>query len=83
MRTIFTAVVPLPELSQSISGLWAARICADHFEDVLIIDPEAWLATEEGRTSVYDSKGELIESGPRHERARVQQYKSLHGQILS
>ncbi|KAK0466727.1 uncharacterized protein EV420DRAFT_644298 [Desarmillaria tabescens] len=27
----------------SIAGLTAARVCHDHFEDVVIIEPEAWL----------------------------------------
>ncbi|KIJ23543.1 hypothetical protein M422DRAFT_127460, partial [Sphaerobolus stellatus SS14] len=27
----------------SISGLLTARICSDHFEKVLIVEPEDWL----------------------------------------
>jgi hypothetical protein len=51
--------------SSSIAGLWTARVCADHFSRVVVVDPEVW---EEGT-------GE-----PRkHKRARVPQYTSLHG----
>ncbi|KAH8116326.1 hypothetical protein DFH11DRAFT_1506179 [Phellopilus nigrolimitatus] len=62
----------------SIAGLFTARICADHFEDVLIIEPEAWLETKEGRTAVYDEKGAYIESRREHKRTRVEQYLRLH-----
>ncbi|KAF8919248.1 hypothetical protein CPB85DRAFT_1249086 [Mucidula mucida] len=33
----------------SIAGLLTAQICAAHFERVLIVEPEAWLATDAGR----------------------------------
>ncbi|KAJ7939614.1 hypothetical protein B0H13DRAFT_2300302 [Mycena leptocephala] len=33
----------------SIAGLLTARVCHDHFERVLIVEAEAWVASEEGR----------------------------------
>ncbi|KAG6827587.1 hypothetical protein H0H92_011210 [Tricholoma furcatifolium] len=32
-----------------IAGLVAARICSDHFERVIIVEPEAWLSAAQGR----------------------------------
>ncbi|KIJ26171.1 hypothetical protein M422DRAFT_130720, partial [Sphaerobolus stellatus SS14] len=32
----------------SISGLLAARICSDHFDNVVIVEPEDWLLSESG-----------------------------------
>ena len=64
----------------SISGLWAARICADHFENVAIIEPEAWLDTDEGTSPIYDGNGVYIESRKKKTRARVEQYTAAHGQ---
>lgn len=69
-------------LSYSIAGLWAARICADHFEKVIIVEPEAWLDTDEGRTPVYDSNGDYIESSRVHARTRVEQYTAAHSMPL-
>ena len=57
---------------------FAEVVCADHFEDVLIIEPEAWLATEEGQTPFFNEKGEKLESWRVHERGRVAQYTALH-----
>lgn len=65
-------------LSYSIAGLWTARVCADHFEDVLIIEPEEWLGTEEGSRAIYDANG-LKKAGEVHDRTRVPQYNMLHG----
>ena len=63
----------------SIAGLWAARICADHFEEVIIVEPEEWLGTEEGATPVYDKNGDYIDSRRVHARTRVEQYGASHG----
>ncbi|PFH53243.1 hypothetical protein AMATHDRAFT_1318 [Amanita thiersii Skay4041] len=30
----------------SLAGLTAARVCHDHFENVIIVEPEAWLSTQ-------------------------------------
>ena len=69
----------------SIAGLWAARVCADHFEDVLIVEPETWLAEEVGRTPRYSySTGEekARSSEPEKRRSRVMQYRSTHCVLL-
>jgi hypothetical protein len=57
--------------SHSIAGLWAARVCADHFSKVIIVDPEAWLVTEEGMRDRHRQQGS-------RKRSRVPQYTSLH-----
>ncbi|KIY64982.1 hypothetical protein CYLTODRAFT_424747 [Cylindrobasidium torrendii FP15055 ss-10] len=52
-----------------MGGLLAARVCSDHFERVVIIEPESWLLTEDAQRKDswnQDSK-----------RARVMQYKSF------
>ncbi|KAF5358627.1 hypothetical protein D9758_007741 [Tetrapyrgos nigripes] len=57
----------------SIAGLLAARVCHDHFERVIIVEPEAWLTTEDGvkvKSWTQDNK-----------RARVMQYTSVHGNL--
>ncbi|KAJ7210452.1 hypothetical protein GGX14DRAFT_625636, partial [Mycena pura] len=54
----------------SIAGLLAARICHEHFERVVIVEPEAWVASEEGRKV----DGWILTS----QRSRVMQYTSLH-----
>ncbi|KAK0466734.1 uncharacterized protein EV420DRAFT_1505023 [Desarmillaria tabescens] len=33
----------------SVGGLLAARVCHDHFEDVVIVEPESWLNSEDAR----------------------------------
>ncbi|KAJ6551259.1 hypothetical protein B0H19DRAFT_951110 [Mycena capillaripes] len=54
----------------SIAGLLTARVCHDHFERVLIIEAEAWVASEEGRK--IDGWNQKLP------RSRVMQYSSLH-----
>ncbi|KAJ6560732.1 hypothetical protein B0H10DRAFT_2118816 [Mycena sp. CBHHK59/15] len=54
----------------SIAGLLTARVCHDHFERVLIVESEAWLASEEGRK--IDGWNQKIQ------RSRIVQYTSLH-----
>ena len=61
-----------------MAGLWAARVLSDQYEDVLIIEPEAWLATEEGRSNIYDENGIEIEGRRNHSRTRVFQYNTTH-----
>lgn len=63
----------------SMAGLWTARAAADHFEDVLVIEPEAWVGSELGKTNPYNTEGERIqETTP--PRTRVMQYSnSVHG----
>ncbi|THU97261.1 hypothetical protein K435DRAFT_69481 [Dendrothele bispora CBS 962.96] len=57
----------------SLAGLLAARVCHDHFERVIIVEPEAWLSTEDG-VQVESWK-------QKQKRARVVQYTSLHGNL--
>lgn len=63
----------------SIAGLWAARIAADHFEEVLVVEPEHWVGTDLGTSNVYNAEGErIVEEKP--VRTRVMQYdNSVHG----
>ncbi|KAL5526456.1 hypothetical protein ACEPAF_8179 [Sanghuangporus sanghuang] len=62
----------------SIAGLWSALVAADHFENVLIIEPEAWVFTEEGKSNTYDRNGVYIEDSREHARSRVAQYNAHH-----
>ncbi|PAV19108.1 hypothetical protein PNOK_0595200 [Pyrrhoderma noxium] len=62
----------------SFSGLWTARFLTDHFEDVLIVEAEAWLGTPEGQTPKYDSSGAIIDSGNIHPRTRAYQNHCTH-----
>ena len=63
----------------SIAGLWSALAAADHFEDVLIVEPEAWVGTDLGMSNSHDAAGERIrEKAPL--RTRVMQYtNTFHG----
>lgn len=33
----------------SLGGLLCARVCSDYFEKVLIVEPEAWLTSDDGK----------------------------------
>ncbi|EGN96339.1 hypothetical protein SERLA73DRAFT_170728 [Serpula lacrymans var. lacrymans S7.3] len=56
----------------SIAGLLAARICHNHFERVVIVETEPWLADNEARaTQAWTQK---------RYRTRVLQYRSLQAQ---
>ncbi|KAJ7592219.1 hypothetical protein C8J56DRAFT_1003295 [Mycena floridula] len=57
----------------SVVGLMAARVCHDHFESVLIIEPEAWLRAEDAR--VVDSRTQ------KNSRSRIMQYDAIHGRF--
>ena len=35
--------------NDSIAGLLAAQVCSRHFEHVIIVEPEAWLVTEDAK----------------------------------
>ncbi|KAF8806733.1 hypothetical protein BYT27DRAFT_7256738 [Phlegmacium glaucopus] len=57
----------------SISGLITARVCHDHFERVLIVEPEAWLFTDDAMpTQAWTQK---------NTRTRVKQYRSAQAPI--
>ncbi|KAK0188450.1 hypothetical protein F5146DRAFT_1225237 [Armillaria mellea] len=54
----------------SIGGLIAARVCHDHFDDVLIVEPEAWLNSPDAmRVDPWNQECK---------RSRIVQYNSLH-----
>lgn len=55
----------------SIAGLFAARVCANHFEKVLIVEPEEWVAV--GKKGLEDHRGSY---SPK--RSRVAQYTAYH-----
>ncbi|KAF9021116.1 hypothetical protein BDZ89DRAFT_1019753 [Hymenopellis radicata] len=54
----------------SIGGLLTARVCHDHFERVIVVEPEAWLSTEEGRTTESWTQTQV--------RSRLIQYHACH-----
>ncbi|KAK0466769.1 uncharacterized protein EV420DRAFT_1474205 [Desarmillaria tabescens] len=54
----------------SIGGLLAARICHDHFDKVVIVEPEAWMNSEDAiRVDAWNQESK---------RSRIMQYESLH-----
>lgn len=53
---------------RSLAGLFAARVLADHYQHVLIVEPEEWVTTEEGLQHDHSKK-----------RTRVPQYAYMHG----
>lgn len=62
----------------SIAGLWSALVAADHFEDVLIIEPEAWLS-DVGKCNQYNAEGlPILEEGA-PKRTRVAHSDVCHG----
>jgi hypothetical protein len=61
------------KLFPSIAGLAAARVCHSHFDKVVIVEPEAWLATAEA----WD-----VDAQKQNARSRLMQYKSFHGMYL-
>ncbi|KIY64761.1 hypothetical protein CYLTODRAFT_424950 [Cylindrobasidium torrendii FP15055 ss-10] len=58
----------------SLSGLFTARICADHFDKVIVVETEDWLSQEDGVTS------QRWQDAPA--RARVIQWKSAHAWLV-
>ncbi|KIJ68613.1 hypothetical protein HYDPIDRAFT_81894 [Hydnomerulius pinastri MD-312] len=55
----------------SIGGIIAARICHDHFDEVLVVEAEEWVAGEDGCNPHAWTQT--------HRRTRVMQYNSLQG----
>lgn len=64
----------------SIAGLWSALVAADHFEDVLIIEPEAWLPSI-GKSNQYDAEGLPVLEEVSPQRTRVAHSDACHGQF--
>ncbi|GJJ12742.1 hypothetical protein Clacol_006987 [Clathrus columnatus] len=56
----------------SISGLLAARVCSDHFQDVVMVEAEDWITTPSGYIGSHRK-----ELAP-HKRSHVAQYKAAH-----
>lgn len=56
----------------SISGLLAARVCADHFEDVIMVEAENWVTTSSGHA------GSHRQNPTPHRRTHVAQYNAAH-----
>ncbi|KAG8880664.1 hypothetical protein FRB97_000618 [Tulasnella sp. 331] len=44
----------------SVAGLFAARICADHFTSVIVVEPEAWLKTDSNSNTEVESRSEPL-----------------------
>ncbi|KZT32412.1 hypothetical protein SISSUDRAFT_1028503 [Sistotremastrum suecicum HHB10207 ss-3] len=61
----------------SISGLLTARVCSSHFSRVLVVEPESWASTADGRShAARFPKGENQKrSNPR---TRIPQYIAPH-----
>ncbi|KAK0202365.1 hypothetical protein DFS33DRAFT_1434784 [Desarmillaria ectypa] len=54
----------------SVGGLLAARVCHDHFDEVLIVESEAWMNSPDAtRADPWNQESK---------RSRVMQYESLH-----
>lgn len=66
---------------RSIAGLWSARVAADHFEEVLIVDPETWLP-DIGKTNRYNAEGIPVFKREAPPRARVAQYSLVHSELV-
>ena len=69
---------------RSIGGLLTARVCADHFERVVVVEPEAWTFTDEARDPPRDIVRDVEKDSTKYRtvqssRSRVYQYGSIHG----
>lgn len=56
----------------SVSGLFSARVCANHFKKIIIIEPEEWVAV--GEKGLEDNHKDP--NAPK--RSRVAQYRGYH-----
>ncbi|KAG8855717.1 hypothetical protein FRB96_006761 [Tulasnella sp. 330] len=64
----------------SVSGLLAAAVCGDHFESVVVIEPEQW-ANEHGTDLPHQQEYRTLPDGHREPivaRTRIMQYNALH-----
>ncbi|KAH7107047.1 hypothetical protein BKA62DRAFT_798795 [Auriculariales sp. MPI-PUGE-AT-0066] len=68
----------------SFAGLFTARICASHFDKVVVIEPEGWTFTDEAvsgaphATRLVDDQTHEPYHTVAHSRSRVYQYLSVH-----
>lgn len=70
--------------ARSFAGLFTARVCADHFSRVIVVEPDAFTFTEEAKSGApFVSRTINDKTGPyktlAHKRSRVYQYASTHG----
>lgn len=72
---------PYLSLNHSIAGLWSARVAADHFEEVVIVEPESWLS-DIGKTNQYSAEGIPVLEEEAPLRTRVAQYSLVHSELL-
>ncbi|PBK68974.1 hypothetical protein ARMSODRAFT_1038412 [Armillaria solidipes] len=57
----------------SLAGLFTARVCHDHFDEVVIVEPEVWADRPDAqRQDAWNQE---------NTRSRIVQYESLHGPI--
>ncbi|PBK99980.1 hypothetical protein ARMGADRAFT_525668 [Armillaria gallica] len=57
----------------SLAGLFTARVCLDHFDEVVIVEPEVWADRPDAkRQDAWNQE---------NTRSRIMQYESLHGPI--
>ncbi|SJL13855.1 uncharacterized protein ARMOST_17304 [Armillaria ostoyae] len=55
----------------SLAGLFTARVCHDHFDEVVIVEPEVWADRPDAqRQDAWNQE---------NTRSRIVQYESLHG----
>ena len=66
----------------SIAGLWSALAAADHFENVLIVEPEVWVGTELGTRNWYNVHGERVQEKTPPRNRVVQYANSIHGEYI-
>lgn len=67
----------------SLGGLFAARVCADHFEKVVVVEPDAWTFTSEAREPARFGTRTVTSSTATystvdHKRSRIYQYSAIH-----
>ncbi|KAG7444011.1 uncharacterized protein BT62DRAFT_934602 [Guyanagaster necrorhizus] len=57
----------------SLAGLFTARVCHDHFDEVVIVEPEVWADRPDAkRQDVWNQE---------NTRTRIMQYESFHGPL--
>lgn len=64
-----------------MAGLLAARVLADHFNEVVIIDPDNDLLTARAKASLPSAPGmgKVDTEAGRQPRTRVMQARAIHG----
>ncbi|KZV87020.1 hypothetical protein EXIGLDRAFT_724163 [Exidia glandulosa HHB12029] len=69
----------------SLAGLMTARVCSDHFERVIVVEPEAWALSDAARegplttgTRTVETERGVSYTTATHKRTRVYQYLGYH-----